>query len=273
MTDKLPKIPDDELQERVIYSLLRPAVRLARLFKVPLKDIVTWVELAYFHELKDAGFTQRDSASLFDVSTRKVAQLAARLKQNFFKPEHDEELPRRIEFMLWAGPESEGRIHQSLTGHSKEEVRHALELLVDQERAVRVDGRTVYYEVPRSEFRLYQDHWMAKIDGLNNHLFNVVDGVFARFFANDHDQDGDRALARSLNFRIRKTDIAELRKLYEEVIFPRLRDLDEAAKASPEDANSTEDGKHDSVEMGLSINWAPHRYTEQLGENDNETNE
>jgi hypothetical protein len=259
MTDDLPKITDDELQERVIYSLLRPAVRLARLFKVPLKDVVTWVELAYFHELKDAGFTQRDSASLFDVSTRKVAQLAARLKQNFFKPEQDEELPRRIEFMLWAGPESEGRIHQSLPGHSKEEVRHALELLVEQERAVRIDGRTVYYEVPRLEFRLYQDHWMAKIDGLNNHLFSVLDSVFGRFFPPDNQPDDERALARTLNFRIRNQDIDELRKLYEEVIFPRLRDLDEAAKAA-----SDEDDE--SVEMGLSINWAPHRLTEQEGD-------
>ncbi len=215
---------------------------------VPLKDIVGWVELAYFHELKNAGFTQRDSASLFDVSTRKVAQLAARLKQNFFKPERDEELPRRIEFMLWAGPESEGRIFQSLDGHSKEEVRHALELLVAQERVLRVEGRTTYYEVPKSEFRLYQDNWMAKIDGLNNHLFSVVDSVFGRIFRGD-----ERAFARTLNFRIRREDLDELRKLYEEVIFQRLRDLDAAAK----------DG--DSVEMGLSINWAPDRLTERLG--------
>jgi hypothetical protein len=261
MTDDLPKISDEELRERVIYSLLRPAVRLARLFGVPLKEIVASAELAYFHELKDAGFTQRESASLFDVSTRKVAQLAKRLKQNFFKPERDEELPRRIEFMLWAGPESEGRIHQSLPGYSKEDVRHALELLVEQERVVRKEGRTVYYEVPRSEFRLYQDHWMPKIDGLNNHLFSVVDSVFGRFF-----QDDERAFARTLNFRIRKEDIDELRRLYEEVIFPKLRDLDEAAKASDDD-----------VEMGLSINWAPHRLTElglteQPGDND-ETND
>lgn len=246
MTDDLPKISDDELQQRVIYSLLRPAARLARLFGVPLKEIVGWLELAYFHELKDAGLTQRESASLFGVSTRKVAQLAARLKQNFFRPERDEELPRRIEFMLWAGPESEGRIIQSLDGYTPDEVRHALELLVDQERVVRTDGRTVYYEVPRSEFRLYQDHWMAKIDGLNNHLFSVVDSIFGRFF-----KDDERAFARTLNFRIRKEDIGELRKLYEEVIFPRLRDLDEAAKNAD-----------DAEEVGLSINWAPDRMTE-----------
>jgi hypothetical protein len=268
MSDELPKISDNELQERVIYSLLRPAVRLARLFKVPLKDIVAWVELAYFHELKDAGLTQRDSASVFDVSTRKVAQLAARLKQNFFKPEHDQGLARRIEFVLWAGPESQGRIHQSLSGHSKQEVRHALELLVEQQRVIKIDGRTVYYEVPTSEFRLYQDHWMAKIDGLNNHLFSVVDSIFGRFF-----KDDERALARTLNFRIRNQDIVKLRKLYEEVIFPRLRDLDEAAKAANEDANSPDDSQPNIVEMALSINWAPHRYTERFGDKHDETND
>lgn len=256
MSENLPDIPENEQQRRVIYSLLRPAVRLARRFSIPLKEMVHWLELAYFHELKDSGLTQREAASLFDVSTRKVAQLAARLKQNFFDPERDEELPRRIEFMLWAGPESAGRIHQSLSGYSKAEIDRALQLLVDQERVIRRDGRTTYYEVPSSEFRLYRDRWLAKIDGLNNHLVSVVDSVFGRFF-----KDDSRAFARTLNFRIRKDDIAELRTLYEEVIFPTLRDLDEAAKASPDDGG-------DSVEMGLSINWAPHRITEQTGDDD-----
>ena len=257
MAKDLPEISDEELRGRVIYSMLGPAVRLARLFRVPIRELTEWLELAYYHEVKDAGLTQRESASLFQVSTRKVAQLAARLRENFFAPEREAELPRRIEYMLWAGRASEGRIRQAFEAeYDRAEVDRALERLVRQERAVREAGRTTYYTVPRSEFRLYRDNWLSKIDGLNNHLSNVADGVLARFFG-DASQADERALARTLNFRVRDDDLGELRRLYEEVIFPRLAALD--AKAADVD--------DDTTEMGLSITWAPANPTD-TGEHD-----
>src|SRR5690606_23380815 len=100
---------------RVIYSLLRPAARLARRFDVGLLEMKEWIELVYYHELKEEGLTLEQAASVAQVSRRKVAQLSKRLKLNFFTPEQKAALPRRIEFMLWAGPMTEGRIRQALS--------------------------------------------------------------------------------------------------------------------------------------------------------------
>ena len=247
MSNSLPEISEEELQERVLYSVLRAAAVLARLFRFPLKKVVSWLEVAYYHELRDHGFTQKDAAEFFGVSTRKVVQLAGRLKRNFFRPEQESELPRRIEFMLWAGPLSEGRIKQGLRDVPDEEIDEALDQLVTRERVHRSDGRTTYYEVPSSEFRLFEDDWIARIDGLNNHLENVIDGVFARFF-----RDDERALARTLNFRMKREDVEKLEELYEDVVFPTLAELEKQSEDADED---------ETLEMSLSMNWAPYRYS------------
>lgn len=244
MAEELPEITDDELEQRVLYSLLGAVAKFARVCAFPLKSVVGWLEVAYYHELSRQGLSQSQAADFFGVSTRKVSQLAARLKQNFLRPETEIGLPRKIEYMLWAEPLSEGRIRQSLRDYSDEEIEAALEKLVGQERVNRREGRTVYYEVSDSEFRLYQDNWLSRVDGLNNHLTNVVEGVYARFF-----EDEPNAFARTLNFRIKKDRVEELEALYQDVIFPRLSELDAEAQAAQDD--------EETIEMGLSINWTP----------------
>ena len=254
----LPEISTEELRARVLYSLVKAAGRLAHVFGMTLKDVRSWLEIAYFHELDEAGFTQREAAELFDVSPRKVAELARRLKENFFRPEQEGGLPRRIEYMLWAGSMSEGRIRQSLGDVDDAEIERALDQLVDEERVVRREGRTTRYEVPSDEFRLYKDDWIARIDGLNNHLSNIVDGIFARFF-----EDDDRAFARTVNFRCKPEHVEELRELYEEEIFPTLARMEKEVDRDDEEA----------LEMGLSLNWAPHRYVEGVLEDDSSTDD
>lgn len=239
MTNR-PAISETELQRRVIYSLLRPAVRLGRRFGIGLKEMKEWVELVYYHELKDENLTLQEAADVAQVSRRKVAQLAKRLKQNFFSPEQQAGLARRIEFMLWAGPMTEGRIRQAFRDAPEEELDVALEKLVEEER-VEVSGeRTRTFSVPRKEFRLYANNWISRVDGLNNQLGTLVHTVVGRFF-----EDDDRAFQRTLDFRVRPSDLPVLRKLYEATIFPRLAELDEAAQ------------EEDSVPIGLSIGWAP----------------
>ncbi|MFB6351742.1 MAG: hypothetical protein ABEN55_12685 [Bradymonadaceae bacterium] len=204
--------------------------------------------------------SQKDAAEVLEVSTRKVVQLARALKENFYRPEQKGDLPRRIEFMLWAGPMSEGRIRQSLDDADDEEVEAALDQLVEQKRVVRKPGRTTYYEVPTDKFRLYQDDWISRIDGLNNHLANVLDGIYARFF-----DDSERAFARTLTFRCREQDLDELRELYEDIIFPKLHELEFKLDKDPDlDADT------DAVQIRLTLNWAPHRYYEKVTESDSE---
>ena len=98
----------------MIYSLLGPAVRMAHTNRVSLKDLGEWAQMAYFHEAKRRGGTLKTIASRVGASVRNVARLSKRLKSNFLRPELEHELPCRIEFALWPGPMTEGRIKQAL---------------------------------------------------------------------------------------------------------------------------------------------------------------
>ncbi|MFB6350568.1 MAG: hypothetical protein ABEN55_09855, partial [Bradymonadaceae bacterium] len=153
-------------------------------------------------------------------------------------------LPRRIEYMLWAGEMTEGRIRQALSDRSEAEVDAALEKLVSQQRVVvNEDSYTKTYAVPEQEFRLYANNWVARIDGLNNLLSNLTDAVVGRFF-----EDDDWSFARTLNFRIREADIPELHEMYEEQIFETLARLEQ---------KTTEAEDSEVVDMSLSTLWAP----------------
>lgn len=239
--------PDPELSRQVVYALLLPAVRLALALGVPVRDVADELEVAYFHETRRQGLKTREAAERMGTSLRKVAELSNRLKQRFLGLQAEHELPRRIEFLLWAGPESEAHVRQALPDVDPAEISAALRLLVEQQRAVLVEGRTPRFEALRSDRRLVADSLLARLDALGNLAENVSHAVFARFFRGDA-----RAFARTLNFRVRTEDLARLQRLYEEHVWPALRALDEAAKNSP-----------DTQAMDLSVLWAPHAYLQQ----------
>ncbi|CAN0341092.1 unnamed protein product, partial [Laminaria digitata] len=209
-----------ELERRVIYSMMIPGVRLARAFGVPLKEVGEWVELGYLKELLDGGFKLKDAAGLLKVSVRKVSMLSSRLRENFFLPELEHELPARIEFMLWAEPLSSKRIKQYLSTIEEGAIDDALEMLEEQGRIQAIEGRTTTWEVVQSAQRLVRDDLMARIDGLNTLLSNVTDAVFGRFFGRD-----EKAFARSLQFRVRAQDLPVLQKLYEEHVWRVMSEL------------------------------------------------
>lgn len=239
------EISEAELRNRVIYALMLPAVRVANHFEIPLKEMKRWVETAYYDEVHSDEMTVREAADRLDVSTSKISLLSRQLKENFLRPELEDRIERRIEFMLWAEPLSLARIQQVLTDVSDADVEQAVETLLEDDR-VRVDdsGRTTTYRLNIEASRRTWDSWLTRIDGLENALSNLADAVFGRFF-----RDEDRALARTLTFRIPRDAHEELRKFYEERLFPFVEDLDERA-----------DADDDPLPMSLSMVWAPYRY-------------
>ena len=245
-----PHVPDDaceqdesrrELERRVLYAMWLPGVRLSRAFNVALKEAGEWVELAYLREFIDEGVKLKDAAGLLDVSVRKVSQLASRLRENFFAPEVDHELPARVEFALWASPLSRKRIKQYLASFDEALIDGAIDALIEKGRVREVPGRTTTYEVVYGAARLVGDDLMSRIDALNTMLSNVTDAIFGRFFHNEQ-----RAFVRSLQFRIRPEDLPKLRALYEESVWEALRQLDERARDDP-----------DAIPMGATLCWAP----------------
>ncbi len=245
-TDRQEEISEEELRERVLYALLGPAARLGTVFGTPLGVVRELAEMAYYHETKRHGLKMKEVAELMDVSISKVALLSRALKENFFRDEAAGELPRRIEFMLWAEPLTLARIKQVLTDSSGEEVNDAIQELLDQGRVQkRREDPHVFYELAIKTDRRVWDSWLARIDGLNNVLRNVTDAVYARFFGADV-----AAFARTLTFRVHPDDLHELQKFYEEQLFELVHRLDARAEETPDEA----------LPLALSMFWAPYEF-------------
>ena len=231
----------DELQRRVIYSFLVPAARLAKRFRIPLKEMTGWLQLAYFQEVRSSGLTLREAGALLDVGMRKASQLSKSLKSNFFDPERQHGLPRRIEFMVWGEPHSRARIQQILRQERASQIDDAIALLIEERRITEVKGRPDVFEASSTQARLYRPDWMSQIDGVNNFLTSCLTATYSRVF-----HHSPQSLLRTLNFRIRESDIEELHKFYQEELFPRLAALEQAAAGAP-----------DATTMDLSICWSP----------------
>lgn len=241
-----------ELERRVIYSMMVPGVRLARAFGVPLKEVGEWVELGYLKELLDGGFKLKDAAELLKVSVRKVSMLSSRLRENFFLPELEHELPRRIEFMLWAAPMSLARLNQVIEDADLDEIDAALEQLLDEERAVEVEDRPGFYMAPRVETRLVKDSMVSRIGALNSFLGNITNAIHGRFFNAD-----PTSFVRTLSFRIAPEQLTELRALYEQ-LYEQLREMEQTSRS--------EQDEEELLEMQLSLCWAPYEREEEVEE-------
>jgi len=235
------ELTQEEVNGRIIYSLLGPAVHMARAFGVPMKDLGTWVELAYVKDLMDRGVTLKEASERLQVSVRKISMLTRQLRENFFAPEEEHELPARIEFMLWAEPLSRKRIKQYLSEVEEEFVDETLDKLLEDGRIALVQGRTPTYTVVRRAQRLVRDDLMAKVDALNTLLDTLVDAIYGRFFKRE-----PKAFARTLQLRVRAEDLQELAKLYEEHIWETLKNLDAAAEDDP-----------NAIPFRLALFWAP----------------
>ena len=76
-------IPSAELEQRVIFALLQPAISLAAGFGVSMRDLVAWVQVAYLKHLRSRGLTLREAAETMGVSERTAKRLSQSLKVSF----------------------------------------------------------------------------------------------------------------------------------------------------------------------------------------------
>ena len=239
--DARPEISDTELKARVTQTALSAAARLAAAGGLTLKQASGLLEMSLFRVLRRRGLDLERIAAILGVSRRKVDRLSRQLKTNFADFEQAHTLARRIEFALWAGARTEGRIAQAVGDADRSLVTDTLDRLVEQGRLVRHPGRTPRYAVARQRYRLVRDAWLARLDGLDNLLRSVGNTVQARFFHPERP-----AFARTLNLHVRPADLARLQRLYDDVIWPELAALDEAAQ-----------GDGDALGLDFSVLWGP----------------
>jgi hypothetical protein len=225
------------------------AVKLARRFGMPLKELTDWVETAYFREVRAQGKTLKEAGDVLGVSQRTAVRLSKQLRESFFfLPEAHHNLQRRIEFMLGAQAMGAARVKQVLPDIDPEQVEEALASLLAQGRVAEVSGRTLMYRSVADVRRLPRDTWMERIGGLNSFVENLASATYGRFFARE-----ERAFARTVSFPMSPQDLARLRALYEDQVRPALEQLGAEA-----------DQHGDGVPMQLSLCWAPYEYLQVL---------
>lgn len=239
--DNDPKDPSQTFAWRVVYSLFKPAMHFADRFELPLKSLTQLAQLSVISQKQARAIPIREIATQLDTSTRTIDRLLAELREDFFNPEREHELPRRIEFMLWSKPLSLARLAQLMPEHSSDEIEQTVQALIKQDRVFEQPGRVTTYAITHRATRLPDDTESAKIDALNHLLKILEQAVARRFFGKD-----PRAAARNASLRVRAQDIPELERLYEELIWPRLVELDAQAQ----------DDEH-AVEIGWLTCWSP----------------
>ncbi len=238
-------IDDSELQRRVVHALVRPAVKVAAAFRVPLGDVTNLVQMAYFHSLRSQGLRVKAVGERLAISERTAKRLAKQLRENFLDSERRYDLPVRIEFMLWAQPMSRTKLKQVMTGVPSGDIDLAVEQLLSEGRAEERPGRTAVLVANRAVNTLVRDSWLNRIGGLNSFLTNLADAVYGRFF-----RDEPKTFARTMSFLVADDDVDELSKLFTDVIVPAVQAIDERAKEG------------DSEAYRMSICWAPFDYLE-----------
>lgn len=199
------EIPHAEYEARLIYSLLRSAVQLARRARLSSKRLQELSALAYFNTLRADGATLREIAEIFGQTERSVANLAQRAKGHFLSPERDNSLPRRIEFHLWKGPQRIDALVELLPDWSREEIGAALETLCEQGRAT-ATGEHQTFQVNSRQAHLLQKDIKTRIDGLNNLVDAVGDLVESRFL-----DENPAGMARTMTFRANESALATLK--------------------------------------------------------------
>ena len=228
------------IRDRMIDCLLRPALQLAALHQVSLRELHEAVEVAYFQELRHGGMRMRDISELLGVSARKAASLSNRLKHRF-APETEIAVARRLEFLLWGQPLSRARILRALPGVNEQAVDQALSELVSDGRLREVRrSRSTVFERIAQHSRLVSANWASMLDAVANLQSNVAATVVARMVRDDR-----RAFARTISFYVRQSDLHLLRAEYER-LWQRVEELEGDANGAP-----------DAIAVDLSVLWAP----------------
>ena len=233
---------ETELAQRVTYSMLAAAARLATAFDLPLKGVGRQLQTAFFQVLRQRGLKLHDICERLDISPSLAATLSKRLKERFLPGQSPLALARRIEFMLWSEPMSRARLAQILPDEDPADVAAALDTLLSEGRIAPLGDRAERLAVSAQASRLAGDRLPSRLDALDQLMGAVSQTVFTRFFAPDRP-----SFARVLTLRIRPQDLPALEALYREQLWPRLSALDAAAEGDP-----------DAQAIEVVMTWAPY---------------
>ncbi|MCA9519446.1 MAG: hypothetical protein KC609_00670 [Myxococcales bacterium] len=201
----LEPIEAAEYEARLIFSMLRAPVRIARRARLTARKLQDLVTMAYFQSLRAAGVKLKEIAEIFNLTPRTIANFSQRSKTNFLAPEFEHSLPRRVEFYLWKHPQTLEALHELLSDCEIEDLERAVAALIEQGRAER-DPESEAYRLTAKWVDLVDADFKARIDGLNNLSDALGSVVESRFL--DSDPQG---MARTITFRANPEKLETLR--------------------------------------------------------------
>ncbi len=172
-----------EAQLRIIYSLIKPAVRGAARFHVPIRTMVELVRLAYFEVLQQQGLSFAEIGRRLGQTDRHMRSLAQRAQSDFFAAEVEVGLVREVEGLLATQAMSDKALIKALPSYEADNVRRALAELLAEDRVTqasdglfRASGR---YTVLRT------DQFHRRIDALNHSLDGMYGAIVHRLLLDD----------------------------------------------------------------------------------------
>ncbi len=171
-----------ELSSRLVFSMLRGAVRLAARLEMPMAKLLQLTRLAYFAELRQKS--PRDLAWVadrLDLSVRTAGTMNRVLKGEFFAPETEVQPIRNLTRILLAGPSTTEHLMEQ-SGLDEGDITRLLHLLrangwVTTDKSIHTMKSGVRSFVTEDLDR--------RIDGLNNQLDVVGKSVWSRFVEGD----------------------------------------------------------------------------------------
>lgn len=168
-----------EAQLRLIYSLLKPVVRAAARFHVPMRTLAELVRLAYFEHLhRHEGLTQTESARRLGQTDRHMRSLARKLRTDFFAAEHEVGVVREVENAIAAARPKPEALAALLAHIEPAELDRALALLGQEGRVeLGSDGR---WQAPARYHVLSSDQFHHRVDALNHFLDGMYRAVLHR---------------------------------------------------------------------------------------------
>ncbi|MEO1267006.1 MAG: hypothetical protein AAFX99_02845 [Myxococcota bacterium] len=188
-----------ELQRRLAFTLLRPAMRLCRLFRLPLSTVEELCRMAYFEEVRFGGHhSQAETALLMDRSLRTIGNLERQYRSDFLAPESELSFEREVEEMFSSGPLTVDHLAEELPHLDRVDLERLVGSLVNMGRLLEEgdpDGDETRYALNRDFVSLMRDALDAQLDGLGHQLGVIAQAVLSRFVAPER-----AAMARTLSF-------------------------------------------------------------------------
>ena len=197
-----------QAQLRLAYSLLKPVVRAAARFHIPVRTLVDLLRLAYFELLIHSGLTQAQVARRFGQTERHMRSLARRLRTDFFTAEQEIGLVREIENIVATRSPLESDVRHQFRALDAVHVDEAIAQLLREDRIVRDEkGRL---STSQRYVLLSSEQFKHRVDALNHFLESVDRAMIARLVFDERED----AMMKTISFTAQPAELhAFIRRL------------------------------------------------------------